>query len=261
MGLVEKKNLISSISPPVDQFLATQLVDEFVSMEKRYIQRDWEPTELDGGQFAEILARTIYHLDSGNLNLSKSFDDCHRYIDNEQVPHSLQPRSNAKHLFAVIKTIYKFRSDRGAVHISPTYTANHMDSKFLIESVRWSMNEALRLWSRNSKDEVAKQIRELLQFDVPSIGNFEGVVIVQRTNLKCDQELLLLLHYAGEKGYSRKELGRHCQKSPTSITLALQELASPNKKQIIQLPNSNYRLTDLGSKHIRENLSDQLLLN
>src|SRR5437773_2253485 len=120
MGLVEKQYIAKKLSPPCDEFLTNQLIDEFVSMERRYIQRDWEPAELDGGQFCEILARILYHKDSNNLNLSKSFDDCKRYIENEQVQHSLLPRQDVLHILKVLHTIYKFRSQRGAVHISPT---------------------------------------------------------------------------------------------------------------------------------------------
>jgi len=56
MGLAEKNKLIAELAPPFHQLLATQLVDEFISMERRYIQRDWEPAELDGGQFCEVLS-------------------------------------------------------------------------------------------------------------------------------------------------------------------------------------------------------------
>jgi hypothetical protein len=53
MGLIEKSALLAALSPPLDHLLASQLLDEFVSAERRFIQRDWEPAELDGGQFAE----------------------------------------------------------------------------------------------------------------------------------------------------------------------------------------------------------------
>jgi hypothetical protein len=71
MGLVERSNLISKLTPPFDNLLATQFIDEFLSMERRFIQRDWEPAELDAGQFAEIMAKILYHLDANNLNHSK----------------------------------------------------------------------------------------------------------------------------------------------------------------------------------------------
>src|SRR5689334_13224762 len=98
MALVERASLIRQLAPPIDHLLATQLVDEFVSLERRYIQRDWEPAELDGGQFCEILARILYHRDSGNLNQSKELDDCFKYVENDQVAHALTPRRDALHI-------------------------------------------------------------------------------------------------------------------------------------------------------------------
>ena len=260
MGLVEKQTLLSQIAPPLDILLVTQLFDEFVSMERRFIQRDWEPAELDGGQFCEALGRIVYHVDANNLSLTKQFDDCLKYVENDQVSHAMQPRHDALHIAKVLRTIYKFRSQRGAVHISPTYKPNHMDSKFLIESVRWCMNETLRIFWRGDREKVAKAIRELLQFDVPCIGSFEDALLVQRTDLTAEEELLVLLHFAGENGFSRTELGRHSKCSPSSVTRCLQKLESPDYRQIILLGSGHYRLTDLGSKRIREQLADKLLM-
>jgi hypothetical protein len=71
MALTEASKLAAAISPPIDSDFAQQLVAEFVSAERRYVLSDWEATELDGGQFAEILARIYYHLDSTNLNRTR----------------------------------------------------------------------------------------------------------------------------------------------------------------------------------------------
>jgi len=117
VGLVEKNAIIARLAPPCDFALAEQLLDEFVSMERRFIQRDWEPAELDGGQFAEILARVLYIMDSGNENRAKPFDECAKYIDNEGVAHAITPRQDALLLIKMLRVIYKFRSQRGAVHI------------------------------------------------------------------------------------------------------------------------------------------------
>lgn len=263
MGLIERDFIINQISPPFDNFLATQLVDEFISMERRFIQRDWEPAELDGGQFCEIASRILYHIDSGNLNRDRDFNDCLRYIEDENNRnlHALVPRHDGRHLSKVLRVVYKFRSQRGAVHISPTYTPNHMDSKLLIECVRWTMNELLRIFWQGDREKVAKAIRELLQFDVPCIGAFGDELLVQRTDLTAEEELLILLHYAGESGFSRRELGQYTQFAPSSISNALKKLMSPEYRQVIILSNNRYRLTDLGSKRIREHLAGKLLLS
>jgi hypothetical protein len=259
MPLVNKQNLITSLSPPFDSALTMQLVDEFISAERRFIQRDWEPTELDGGQFAEIAARILYHLDFGLLNANKDLDECLKFIENETNKHKL-PRRDSLHLARVLRTVYKFRSQRGAVHISPTYQANHMDAKFVVESIRWVMNELLRLFWNKDRELVAKAIRELLQFDVPAVGVFEDRILVQRTDLSIEEEILVLLHYAGEQGFSRNEIGKHVSKAPSAVTKALQKLVSATCREIIQLTSGQFRLTDLGSRKIRVDLSDKLLL-
>lgn len=261
MPLIQKSTLKAQLSVVLNGTLVDLLVDEFVSMERRYIQRDWEPASLDGGQFAEIAARILYHKDSGNLNLAKPFSECCRYIDNEDVhiQHGITPRDDARHLVYVLRVVYKFRSQRGAVHISPTYKPNHMDSKFLIESVRWVFNEIIRLYWAGDEESAAAAIREILKFDVPCIGQYEDIILVQRTDLSNEEELLVLLHYAGESGFTRNELGRHSKASASSVTTILQKLCSPNYRQVIST-SGKYKLTELGSKRMRDTLTDKLLL-
>jgi len=121
------------------------------------------------------------------------------------------------------------------------------------------MNETLRIFWKGDRELVAKAIRELLQFDVPCIGKFENVLLVQRTDLTAEEEILVLLHYAGEKGFSRKELGQHARCSPPSVTRALQALTSPQVRQAVEVSSGHYRLTDLGSKRVRKELAAKLL--
>lgn len=263
MPLVDKATLVAQLAPPLDPNLTKALVDEFISLERRFIQRDWEPAELDGGQFCEVLGRIIYHQDSGTLNLGKDFDECVKYIWDEknQNTHAIIPRYNAIHISRVLRTIYKLRSQRGGVHISPTYEPNHMDSKVIIEMVRWCFAETLRIfWSGSDREQVAKAIRELLTFDVPCIGRFEEVIMVQRTDLNADEEILVLLHYAGEQGFTRTEVGKYAMLKPPAVTTALQKLTGSDVRQVVLLSSGKYRLTDLGSKRIREKLPDKLLL-
>jgi len=216
---------------------------------------------LDGGQFCEVLGRIVYHQDSGNLNLTKELKECVAYVANDQVAHGVTPRSDALHLCKVLSATYKFRSARGGVHISPTYKPNHMDSRIIIEMVRWLFAETLRIfWRGTDRERVAKAIRELLTFDVPCIGRFEEVIMVQRTDLTAEEELLVLLHYAGEQGFTRTELGRYAMLKAPAVTTALQKLTDPAVRQVVELQSKRFRLTDLGSKRVREKLPDKLLL-
>lgn len=259
MGLIEQQTLVARLSPPLDIFLTEQLVKEFVSIERRYILQDWEPAELDGGQFCEIAGRVLYHRDSGNLDRARDFGDCNKYIHNDQVNHNLN-RDDAKMLFSVLSVVHKFRSKRGAVHVSPTYEANHMDSRYMVEAVRWAMTEILRVFWTGDREAAATAIRELLRFDVPAVGKFEDVIIVQRTDLKPDEEILVLLHHAGENGFNRRQLGMYSSCSASSVTKAIENLISAAQRQIVKLADGRFMLTDLGHKRIREQLARKLLV-
>jgi hypothetical protein len=83
---------------------------------------------------------------------------------------------------------------------------------------------------------------------------------LQRTDLTAEEEILVLLHYAGEGGFSRSEIGRAAKFSPSAVTGALQKLVAPKVREIVLLGSGKYRLPDLGSKRIRDQLADKLLV-
>ena len=120
--------------------------------------------------------------------------------------------------------------------------------------------EALRIWWKDDREQVAAAIRELLQFDVPAVGKFENVLMVQRTDLTPADQILVLLHYAGENGFTRKQLGQYVMHPAPRVTEALDYLKGPSSRKVVKLGSGNLRLTDLGSKHVREQLADKLFI-
>jgi hypothetical protein len=120
------------------------------------------------------------------------------------------------------------------------------------------MNESLRIFGVGDREEIARLVRELLRFDVPCIGKFGDTLLVQRTDLTAEEELLLLLHHGGEAGFTRRELGRHAKYfAPPSVTGALQKLEAA--RQVVMV-GETYRITDLGEKRFREELGAKLAL-
>lgn len=257
---MDKTTLISNICPPLDQTLLEQLINEYNSLESRFILRDWEPATLDGGQFAEAAARILYHQDSGTLNYNKGVGSCLNYLEdsNNSNSHDYPDRKSALHTSKVIKTIYKFRSDRGAVHINHNYSANHLDSSLVIANSKWVLSEFLRIFLTTDLNLVEDIIRDILEFDSPVIGDFDGQIMVQRTDCSTVEEILILLHYAGNNGFNRTDIGKYVQKAQSSITNSLQKLSSNSHRKIIKLNNGNYRLTDIGNRFVLASLADKL---
>jgi hypothetical protein len=259
MALTDKNALFDQLVVRLDRKLTEQVLTEYISQEKRYILRDWEPATLDGGQFVEAASRIIYHVDSGNLNLRKTVHDCLSYVEDprSQNTHAFPDRKSAVHLCKVLRTIYKFRSDRGAVHIDPVYTANQLDARLVVDNSRWVLSELLRLFWSGDRKEVAKAVREILQYEIPAVGRFGDQFIVQRVDCNAEEEILLLLRESGEDGLTRERLGHFVKKTPGRVTQAIQSLES--KREILDVGES-YRLTDLGARRVTRELGDKLQL-
>ena len=257
------KKLVGQLCPPLDKRLASALINEFISQERRYVLADWEPATLDGGQFAEIASRIIYHMDSGNLNRRKSVDSCLKYVEDDKNSnsHSFPQRRTALHLCKVIRTIYKFRSQRGAVHIDPDYNANELDATLVISNVRWVMAELLRVFWNGDRAEVGRIIKAILMFDIPAVLSMDDRQLVLRTDCTVEEEIIILLHNAGGTGMNREELGRSIPRPAATISNALRRLGPAERREVVKKSDGQFILTPLGMKRVREELSVKLGLS
>ncbi len=259
MSTINKISFLASVCPPLDRKLTEQLLDEFISLEQRFVLHDWEPATLDGGQFTEAAARILYHQDSRNLNYRKPVNKCIEYIENDSNPHHYPERQSAIHTAKVIRTVYKFRSARGAIHISPDYTANHLDSKLVLENTRWILAEIMRIFWSGDRLKVVETIRQLVKYDVPVIGDFGGKLLVQRTDCTAEEEILILLYHAGEMGLSRIEIGKAVPRNPSTVTRTLNTICSSANRKAVKRPKGNYCLTSIGTRYVLTELSERLI--
>lgn len=260
MALVDKQQLLKELVPTLDAKLTDQLLSEYISQERRYILRDWEPATLDGGQFVEAAARIVFHKDSAKLDRRKKVDECLKYVEDPKGlnGHDFPDRKAGLHLCKILRAIYKFRSDRGAVHIDPVYTANQLDSRLVIDNSRWVLSEILRLFWSGDRKEVARAIREILQYEIPAVGKYEDQLIVERTDCTAEEEILLLLHASGEKGLAREELGRFVRKAASSVTEGLRALE--RKREVIAISSGCFRLTLRGARRVVQDLGEKMQL-
>ena len=255
--------LVAQVVPPLDRSLATALLTEFVDLERRFVLGDWEPATLNGGQFAEVASRIIYHIDSGTLNPRKDLDSCLGYVEDvkNSNKHLFRDLRSARHLCKALRLIYKFRSQRGAIHIDPVYTANELDSTLVLSLSRWVMSDLLRVFWSGNPSEVANTIRAIVRYPVPSVFEIDGRSFVLRTDCTVEEELLLLLHNAGEAGLSRAEIGKSAMKSASAVTKTLRSLCSSDRRQVVKRKSGEYLLTPNGVKRLHEEISEKLLLS
>jgi hypothetical protein len=253
---VTPAQLTAALAASIDSQLAAQLVEESTSLEEAFILRKWKYSELDGGRFAEVAARIVYSVDSGNLSLTRSVDDCLKYIDNQQVVHHFPEKYAAIHLAKVIRAVYKLRSQRGAVHVSATYTANEIDSRLIVEAARWILADLLRIFVTKDRNEIATVIRGLARFPQPLIRTYEDLPLLQAVSFTTEEEVLAHLLNAVD-GLNIGDLISLIPKDQSGVRRAVRKLASPQVRQTVER-SGRWIITDLGIKRIEQRISREL---
>jgi hypothetical protein len=253
--------LVAALGLATEPRLAAQIFQEATDLEEAFALKRWKYTELDGGRFAEVAARIIYGIDSGRFNLTKGVDECLKYLDNDQVPHHFPDRQSANQLTRILRAVYKLRSQRGAVHVSPTYTANEIDSRMVVEGVRWVLAELLRIFVTSDQGALVAAIEELSRFPYALIRNYGGQPLVQNIHLTAEEEVLVHL-LNNREGMIVSRLIQVIPKDPTGVRRAVKNLAGGKVRQVVSV-GDKWQITDLGigrieSRLIRENRSDQV---
>lgn len=228
---LSSKQLTDELAKIVDPSFASAIVDSYVEMQQRFFAGDWKPAELDGGRLCEAISRALYQLDSGYVTHSELPGTLCDWLEdfNKKRPHNLA-EGDRRHFCKAIRMVYKFRSDRGPVHISPEYTANEMDSILMLHAGKWMFAEFLRLaWNKDRKI-IAETIADVIQLQHPLIHEVDGTPLILDHNVSAPEEVLLLLHHADLHKLKRDELTRQAKNNTdSSVGVAISRLMKSNE--------------------------------
>lgn len=246
------KQLIQELSAVVDPTFAKAVVESYGEMQQRFLGGDWKPAELDGGRLCEAVSRCLLQLDRNVVTHTDLPGAIRDVLLSKKHSHNLAEKDRY-HISKVIEVVYKFRSDRGAVHISPEYTANYMDSMLVIHAGKWMLAEFLRLaWNQDRKI-VAETIAQLVQLEHSLIHELDGKPLVLSRGIKAPEEVLLLLNHATNNRLSKDELCAQAPlQKPNTIKTAINRLII--SKDIRLVTGEEVALTPNGQKRVMEDI-------
>lgn len=252
--------LITELSKIVDPILADAVVTSYVEMQQRFLAGDWQPTELDGGRLCEAVARAVYQMDSGTVTHSQLPGElCEKIEDvtNLRQQHNLQ-HSDRLHICKAIGLVYKFRSSRGSVHISPHYKADFMDSMLIVHAGKWLFAEFLRLAWTKDKEIIAATIAQIVQLEYSLIHELEGVPLVLEESVSAPVEILLLLNHADGNRLQKDMLRAQAKNNtPQAVDTAVSRLLKANEIRTTGTPGE-LALTPKGQKRVIEKIIPSL---
>lgn len=241
--------LIQQLTAVIDPTLSGAAIESYIEMQQRFLAGDWKPAELDGGRLCEAISRCLLQLDSGQVDHKKLPGEVRDILLDQKIAHQLNQKDRY-HICKAIEVVYKFRSDRGPVHISPIHSANYMDSMFVLHAGKWILAEFLRLAWNQDRKVIAEVISQLVQLEHSLIHELDGKPLVLAKGISAPEEVLLLLHHAPNNRLSRAELRERAynQKS-ANVSTAISRLI---KDKDIRPVDDEVAITPNGQKRVIE---------
>jgi hypothetical protein len=256
---LSKVQLIAELSRNVDPSFASAILDSYVEMQQRFLAGDWKPAELDGGRLCEGIGRALYQLDCGyvtHTDLPGKLCDLMEDLNNKRA-HALA-EGDRRHFCKAIRLAYKLRSDRGPVHISPTYTADYMDSMLILHVGKWILADFLRLAWTKDKGVIAETISQIVQLEFPLIHELDGIPLVLQHDVSAPVEILLLLNHAEGHKLAREELLRQAKNnSDGALKTGIARLLKTNEIRNTAI-QGELALTPAGQRRVVEHIIPSL---
>lgn len=183
--------------------LRTPLIECFNEIGRNFAEHRWEPAELNGGKFCEIVYTILDGVLSGSYQAApakpaKMVDACRLLEQRPQNTGRAGDRSLRILIPRLLPVLYEIRNNRGVGHVGGDVDPNYQDSVAVYQMASWVMAELIRIFHRISIGEAQEIVNALVDRKHPIIWQSGDIKRVLDPSLsKSDQSLLLLYTVCG----------------------------------------------------------------
>lgn len=218
--------------------LVDALISAYIEIKTNYIINKWEPSELNGGKFAEATIRMMQFVCSGNYipigtPIRNMFNEIRQL---EQSSTSILD-SYRLHIPRCLGAIYNIRNRRGVGHLSGDVNPNKADALLIITLSEWILAELYRINYEVPLDEAQALIDNLVSRKLELVFEVNGVKRILNPKLSIKDKILLLLYSFEQQSITIDELLKHL-KYDNKNYLKSKVLLSLDKDQFIELDDS-----------------------
>jgi hypothetical protein len=179
--------------------LRAELLKSYREIAANYSERRWEPSELNGGKFCEVVYSIIRGVLSGSFptKSSKPSDmvKACRALESEPADPARAGDHSLRILIPrVLLPLYDIRNNRGVGHVGGDVDPNFLDATAVYGMASWVLAELVRIFHSVSTSEAQEVVDALAEHKHPLIWTIEGVERVLDPSMKAADQTLLLLH-------------------------------------------------------------------
>lgn len=183
--------------------LRTPLIECFQLILRNYVERRWEPAELNGGKLCEIVYTIVDGALAGTYAASPSkpanmVGACRALEGRPANTARVGDRSLRILIPRLLPVLYEIRNNRNVGHVGAEVNPNHVDAVAVLSMASWVMAELVRIFHNVTLVEAREAVESLAERRHPLVWEVEDKKRVLDTTLsKSDQSMILLYSEQG----------------------------------------------------------------
>lgn len=175
--------------------LKEELLGAFNQILKNFRERRWEPSELNGGKFCEVVYTIVRgRCDGSYPSKAKKPRNMVLACQNLEQAGNEVPRSIRIQIPRMLVALYEIRNNRNVGHVGGEVNPNHMDAVCVLQMAKWIMAELVRALHDVSTEQASEIVESLADRETPLIWEVNGKKRLMTTSLSMRAKALLLLH-------------------------------------------------------------------
>lgn len=238
--------------------LPEELVDilliEFQKLHKQYFMGLWEPSQLDGGRFAEAVLRIIEFKNSGSYTRIDQQISRKLVVESTKINKALSDSLRLQIPY-LAELIMDFRNKRNVGHIG-SIIVNEMDSTFVLNAANWTVAELIRLEAGMSPDDAMAEIKKIIERKVPIVEEIGSRLKCLEPKLEAKEKALVFCYQKYPSAVSLDDLCNWMEYS--NKTVLRKKLSELNQDARLDFRNGIAQLTRKGLIWVETNISFEI---
>lgn len=179
--------------------LRTELLTCYQAIVRNYAQSRWEPAELNGGKFCEVVYTILDGATSGSFSSSAAkppnlVDACRAIEGRVAAPARVGDRSLRILISRVLPFLYEIRNNRGVGHVGGDVSPSREDAEVVLAVSSWIMAELIRIFHSVTLSEAQLAVDSTVQRRHPLVWGHGSIKRVLNPKLSKGNQVLVLLY-------------------------------------------------------------------
>lgn len=234
--------------------LVSALQAEFQKLHQQYFLGNWEPSQLDGGRFAEAALRVIEYKNGGKYTAIGKQLDRQKIVQSAE-QNSVLLDSLRFQIPRLAGLILDFRNNRNVGHLG-AINVNEMDSTFVVNAANWIVAELIRLETQMDPDDASAEMKKIIERKVPIVEEIGGRLKCLDSNLKAKEKALVFCYQKYPNAISLNNLTDWMEYSNKGVLR--KELSGLSKDGRLDFRDNTATLTKKGLLWVEKNIPFEL---